>query len=317
VVTPESGPSSAALAPLEPSIPAPRGLARKLSLGLVGFAALVAALGGVFWLLTGSVALVAGVMAFYLVVGSLYLIGAWGSTRWLSRINHVAARALEAGRVAEARTLLDQHLLRSAANTPMYAIAIWLRARVAMREGEFEDARDRLEMLLGWHWYERGGLLHGHAPRVRADLVVCLALVGRLDDAQQERRRGESEGETRSRGPEADAHARTWLFADALLLARRERFGELLDRLGQRATLIAQLPCGDRQCLALLHEWARFRLARDEAGFRGPHTDVDMPEPLREVGFEIERVEFMARAWPELREFIPRARTALAAETRR
>lgn len=297
----EHRPSSTELA-----VPTATGLVRKVSGGLVGFTLLVVALGSVFWVLTSNLALVAAVMAFFLVVGSLYLIGVWGSTRWLSRICKVAAQALEAGRVAEARTLLDDNLMRSAANTPMYAIAIWLRARVALREGEFDDARSRLEMLLGWHWYERDGLLQAHASQVRAHLVLCLALAGRLDDA--ERHRGDPHDRVPTRGSETDARVRQWLLADAVLLARRERFAELLDRLTQRATMIPELPRNDRQWLALLYEWASFRLARDEPEFRGPHAGLDTPEPLRDLSFEIEHIEPMARAWPELHEFILRER---------
>lgn len=275
------------------ALPSSRGLDRKLSRGLAGFVVLVVALGSVFWALTGNIGLVAGVMAFYVIVGSLYLVGAWGSTRWLSRVCSAAARALEAGRIAEARTLLDDNLIRSAANTPMYAIAIWLRARVAIREGEFADARGRLEMLLGWHWYGRDGLLHAHAPQVRAHLVSCLALEGRLDQAEQQRALADDRREPR-----------VWLLADALLLARRERFGELLDRLDQRAATITTLPRSEAQCLALLHAWASFRIARDEPGFRAPHASVDTPEPLQRAGFELEQVEFLTREWPELREFL-------------
>ncbi len=293
-----------------------RGLDRQLAGGLAGFLGLVVALGSVVWVLTGSLALVAGMMAFYVVVGSLYLIGAWSSTRWLSRVCAAAARALEAGRLVEARTLLDDNLVRSAANTPMYAIAIWLRARVALREGEFEFARDRLAMLLDWHWYAPGGRLHAHAAQVRAHLVLCLALAGRLDDAEREREReprrerGEATLEIAERGR---ARNRLWLLADVVLLARRERFAELLDRLDQSAEVIPELPRCDRQSLALLHAWASFRQARDEPGFRAPHASLDPPDSLRSSNLSDpagsrqnydEAIETLTSAWPELRDFV-------------
>jgi hypothetical protein len=288
----------------ELAIPSPRGLDRKLAHQLAGFALMLVALTSVFWVLTRSLALVAVAMAFLLVVGSLYLAGVWGSQRWLYRICKVATQALEVGRVAEARTLLDGNLIRFAANTPMFAVAIWVRARVALREGEFDDACDRLEMLQRWRWYEHGNLLHAHEPQVRAHLVLGLALAGRLDDAELQR------GDSSDRG-------RDWLLTDAVVLARRERFGELLNLLNHRTTLITELAHGDQQCLAFLHAWASFRLARDEPKFRGPHAGLDTPTPLRECGFEFERVEFMTRSWPDLREFILRDRSALAVESLR
>ncbi len=205
-----------------------------------------------------------------------------------------ARELLDLNRVDEAAAALDEVLARRSTPPHTRPLAAFNRALVALRRGEFADARARLDAVLESGWLEGRKFLQNFAPPVYASAMLVAVLEGDLEAAERYHQQG------RRNAFDLDRH---WFVAESFDLARRGAFSELLDRFERSWEAIEGTVSGAgvRQ-LQLLEAYALTRLAEREDHYRGMHSGREIHALLH--GIRPGRFDHLAASWPELRDFM-------------
>lgn len=208
--------------------------------------------------------------------------------------NERARELLDLGRVDEASAQLDA--LLSARRTPpnVRPFAAYYRAMVSIRRGEFGEARARLTAVIESGWLDNRRSLQSLAPMIYATASLAAALDGDIDEAETRRAQGHA------CAANLDRH---WFVADAFIRARKHEWSALLDRLERSWDAIEGTVSGVgiRQ-LQLLEAFALTNLAERDDNYRGYYSGREIGPLLH--GIRRGRFDHLARAWPELREFM-------------
>ena len=205
-----------------------------------------------------------------------------------------ARELLELGNVDEAAKLLDDLLTGNRAPPNARPLPAYYRSLVSIRRGEFEQARERLQGVINSGWLENRRSLQSLAPAVYATAMMNAVLEGDLVEAER----------WRSEGQRCAANLdRHWFIPDIFLLARRNAWTELLRKLETSHDAIEGTVSGIgiRQ-LQMLEAYALARLGEREDNYRGHHSGREISALLQ--GIRPGRFDYLARRWPELREFM-------------
>ena len=208
--------------------------------------------------------------------------------------NERARELLDLNRVDEAAALLDELLASRSTPANLKPLTAFLRGLVALVKGEHAEARSRLRAVLESGWLANRRTLQSLAPSVYATACLAATLDGDLEAAASWREQGQRSAAS------LDRH---WFVADAFLLARRERWTELLPTLERNWDAIEGTVSGVgiRQ-LQLLEAYALTRIAEREDNYRGVHSGHEITALLH--GVRPGRFDYLAVNWPELREFM-------------
>lgn len=205
-----------------------------------------------------------------------------------------ARELLDLEHVDASAQLLD-HLLASRRTPPnVRPFAAYYRALVAIRRGEFEQARARLQGAIDSGWFGNRRSLQGLAPAVYASAMLLAVLEGDLNAAERSR----EEGQRCAANLE-----RHWFVPDSFLLARRSAWAELLRKLETNRDAIEGTVSGiGMRQLQMLEAYALTRLGEREDNYRGHHSGREISALLH--GIRPGRFDYLAHRWPELREFM-------------
>jgi hypothetical protein len=283
-------PSRAELAAQQASLPkllTPRQFSARV-VGMVLLAELVMFAG---WFVTGMPWLTVTAMC-----GGLF---AWGIRRRgdVHRALTSSERArelLERGNTDDAAQLLDELLTGNRTPPNVRPFPAYYRALVAIRRGDFDEARVRLQAVVDSGWLGNRRTLQTLAPAVYASAMMIAVLDGDLVGAER----------WRSEGQRCAANLdRHWFVPDAFLLARRNAWTDLLRKLETSWDAIEGTVSGVgiRQ-LQMLEAYALARLGEREDNYRGHHSGREISALLS--GIRPGRFDYLARRWPELREFM-------------
>ncbi|KIG14472.1 hypothetical protein DB30_06815 [Enhygromyxa salina] len=288
----ELEPTSLARQPREVNPALPKLLKpRQVSLRAFGVVLGIELLAGLGWALTSWTWL-----AFALLFGGLL---GWsfrrrGDAHRAIAANERARELLDLGRADEAASLLDQLLASRRTPPNIRPLAAYYRALVAIRRGEFSEARERIHMVVDSGWLGNRKTLQSLAPAVYAAATLASVLDGDLQAAVRWRAEGHRCA--------ADLE-RHWFVANAFLLARDDAWEQLLRELGSKWDAIEGTVSGAgiRQ-LQLLEAYALTRLGEREDNYRGVHSGQEISALIH--GIRPGRFDYLARCWPELREFM-------------
>jgi hypothetical protein len=205
-----------------------------------------------------------------------------------------ARELLDLGSVDESAQLLDQLLGSRRTPANVRPFAAYYRALVAVRRGEFEQARVRLQAVIDSGWLGDRRALQNLAPAVYASAMLIAVLEGDLASAQRWR----DEGQRCAANLE-----RHWFVPDSFLLARRNAWTQLLHKLERNWDAIEGTVSGVgiRQ-LQMLEAYALARIGEREDNYRGHHSGREISALLH--GIRPGRFDYLADRWPELREFM-------------
>lgn len=264
---------------------------RQVSFRALGFVLGVELLAGLAWMLSASAWL-----GFGLLFGGLF---AWSfrrrtDTHKALAVNERARELLDLGQVEQAGSLLDELLANRRTPANVRPFAAFYRGLVAMRQGDYDQARARIRAVIESGWLGNRRSLQTLAPAVYASATLAAVLGGELDEADHWRAEG------RRCAANLERH---WFVPDGFILARRERWNELLTLLERRWDAIEGTVSGVgiRQ-LQLLKAFALTRLHEHEDQYRGLHSGDEVGALLH--GVRPGRFDHLATHWPELRDFM-------------
>ncbi|NVB39996.1 hypothetical protein G6O69_19280 [Pseudenhygromyxa sp. WMMC2535] len=264
---------------------------RQTSLRAVGMVFGAEIVIGVLWALSQSAWLALG-----LFVGAAMLWGRQrrGNLQAAMTANERAREFLDLGALDDAEAVLDEVLASRRTPPSIRCFAAYYRALTSLRRGDYADARARLHGVLDSQWVNNGRTLQGIAPGVYASMALAATLDGDLEDAERWRELGR-------RSPAS--LERHWFVSDAYVLARRQRWTELLEFLERHQDAIEGTVSGVgiRQ-LQLLKAFALTQLQEREDNYRGLHSGEDIHAMLH--GTRRGRFDHIAKRWPELRAFM-------------
>ena len=286
--TPEA--AGNALAPREGGLPkllTPRQVSLR-AFGVVFGAEVVAMIA---WALTGWTWLALGILFGAIVSWSFRR---RGDLHRALAANERGRELLDLGRIDEATAQLDA--LLSSRRTPpnVRPFAAYYRALVALRRGEFGEARARLAAVIHSGWLDNRRSLQSLAPMIYASASLAATLDGELDEAATMRERGQA------CAANLDRH---WFVADSFLLARKHEWAALLDKLERNWDAIEGTVSGvGIRELQMLEALALSRLAERDDNYRGHYSGREIGPLLH--GIRRGRFDHLARHWPELREFM-------------
>lgn len=281
-LAPQPEPKSAALDLPGPTLKVPPLIVVWMALS-VGVAGLVGVVG------SGS-----AVLAVFSILAVVMILGAQVRITALRRQAHGLMqrghKAFSAGNFEVANAELGA-LAESSGPPELRAQATYFWGLTAMRRGEHRAAKERLASVVDSGWDKRQGLAN-IAPEIHAFLVIASALEGDLGEAGRRLEAGRRRN---------FARAPVWFVAEAFVLARGERWRELIDMLDRRSAAIEDTIVGTlmRQ-LDLLRALALAQLAGDR--YRVADESQLLGSVLR--GMKYGRFDYLASSWPVMREFM-------------